>query len=297
MRHACGEAIESGDVDTGSRRPSWPLEGRHVSDDLPGDQQIVHETSNPVLGRTQRVKIQLPCLQPELLRKLKEKNVDFAAHPPEINMGDAIFDLLGNLAFPLLLLGSLFLRSSQLNNPGGPNLPFGLGRSRAKVQEEPNTGVTFDDVAGIDEAKQEFKEIVEFLKSPEKFAAVGAKIPKGVLVVGPPGTGKALLTKAIAGEAGVPLISLSGSEFIQVFVGVGASRVRDLFSKAKVNECSMSCLFIGEIDAVGRQRGTGIGGGNDEREQTLNQLLAEMDGFEGNSGAIVIARRNGRVRR
>ncbi|KAK9272390.1 hypothetical protein L1049_002761 [Liquidambar formosana] len=155
---------------------------------------------------------------------------------------------------------------------------------------EPNTGVTFDDVAGVDEAKQDFQEIVEFLKTPEKFAAVGAKIPKGVLLVGPPGTGKTLLAKAIAGEAGVPFFSLSGSEFIEMFVGVGASRVRDLFNKAKAN--SPCLVFIDEIDAVGRQRGTGIGGGNDEREQTLNQLLTEMDGFSGNSGVIVIAATN-----
>lgn len=155
---------------------------------------------------------------------------------------------------------------------------------------EPNTGITFDDVAGVDEAKQDFQEIVEFLRTPEKFAAVGARIPKGVLLVGPPGTGKTLLAKAIAGEAGVPFFSLSGSEFIEMFVGVGASRVRDLFNKAKAN--SPCLVFIDEIDAVGRQRGTGIGGGNDEREQTLNQLLTEMDGFSGNSGVIVIAATN-----
>jgi len=163
-------------------------------------------------------------------------------------------------------------------------------RSKAKFQMEPNTGITFDDVAGVDEAKQDFKEIVEFLKSPEKFTAVGARIPRGVLLVGPPGTGKTLLAKAIAGEAGVPFFSLSGSEFIEMFVGVGASRVRDLFNKAKAN--SPCLVFIDEIDAVGRQRGTGIGGGNDEREQTLNQLLTEMDGFSGDSGVIVIAATN-----
>ena len=165
-----------------------------------------------------------------------------------------------------------------------------INRSKAKFQMEPNTGVTFDDVAGVDEAKQDFQEIVEFLKTPEKFTAVGAKIPKGVLLVGPPGTGKTLLAKAIAGEAGVPFFSLSGSEFIEMFVGVGASRVRDLFNKAKAN--SPCLVFIDEIDAVGRQRGTGIGGGNDEREQTLNQLLTEMDGFNGNTGVIVIAATN-----
>lgn len=250
----------------------------------------IAEIFNPILNKIQRVKIQLPGLPQELLRKMKEKNVDFAAHPMEVNWWPAILDLLGNLAFPLILLGSLLLRTSSTNTPGGPNLPFGLGRSKAKFQMEPNTGVRFDDVAGVDEAKQDFEEIVEFLKTPEKFTAVGAKIPKGVLLVGPPGTGKTLLAKAIAGEAGVPFFSLSGSEFIEMFVGVGASRVRDLFNKAKAN--SPCLVFIDEIDAVGRQRGTGIGGGNDEREQTLNQLLTEMDGFNGNTGVIVIAATN-----
>ncbi|OVA08996.1 Peptidase M41 [Macleaya cordata] len=251
----------------------------------------IAEISNPALNKIQRVKIQLPGLPQELLRKLKDKDVDFAAHPVEMNMAATILDLLGNFAFPLILLGSLLLRGSSMNNtPGGPNLPFGLGRSKAKFQMEPNTGVTFDDVAGVDEAKQDFQEIVEFLKTPEKFSVVGAQIPKGVLLVGPPGTGKTLLAKAIAGEAGVPFFSLSGSEFIEMFVGVGASRVRDLFNKAKMN--SPCLVFIDEIDAVGRLRGTGIGGGNDEREQTLNQLLTEMDGFSGNSGVIVIAATN-----
>ncbi|XP_072952771.1 ATP-dependent zinc metalloprotease FTSH 6, chloroplastic [Typha angustifolia] len=250
---------------------------------------VIAEISNPALKKIQRVKVQLPGLPQELLRKLKEKDVDFAAHPLEPNFGVVILDLLSNFAFPLLLIGSLFLRTS-FSSSGGPNLPFGLGRSKAKFEMEPNTGITFDDVAGVDEAKQDFKEIVEFLKSPEKFATVGAKIPKGVLLVGPPGTGKTLLAKAIAGEAGVPFFSSSGSEFIEMFVGVGASRVRDLFNKAKTN--SPCLVFIDEIDAVGRQRGTGIGGGNDEREQTLNQLLTEMDGFSGDSGVIVIAATN-----
>ncbi|CAM8903509.1 unnamed protein product [Rhodiola kirilowii] len=250
----------------------------------------IAEIFNPALNKIQRVKVQLPGLPQELLRKLKEKEVDFAAHPMEVNMVAAFLDLLGNLAFPLILIGTLLLRQSSTNTPGGPNLPFGLGRSKAKFQMEPSTGVTFDDVAGIDEAKQDFQEIVEFLRNPEKFAALGARIPKGVLLVGPPGTGKTLLAKAIAGEAGVPFFSISGSEFIEMFVGVGASRVRDLFNKAKANA---PCLvFIDEIDAVGRQRGTGIGGGNDEREQTLNQLLTEMDGFSGNGGVIVLAATN-----
>ena len=209
-------------------------------------------------------------------------------------------NLLGNLAFPLLLVGGLFLltRRNQSNGGGMPggmggpggNNPMAFGKSKAKFQMEPNTGVTFDDVAGVDEAKNDFMEVVEFLKRPERFTSVGAKIPKGVLLVGPPGTGKTLLAKAIAGEAGVPFFSISGSEFVEMFVGVGASRVRDLFKKAKEN--APCIVFVDEIDAVGRSRGTGIGGGNDEREQTLNQLLTEMDGFEGNTGVIVVAATN-----
>ena len=165
-----------------------------------------------------------------------------------------------------------------------------FGKSRARFQMEAETGVMFDDVAGIEEAKEELQEVVTFLKKPERFTAVGARIPKGVLLVGSPGTGKTLLAKAIAGEAGVPFFSISGSEFVEMFVGVGASRVRDLFKKAKEN--APCIIFIDEIDAVGRQRGAGIGGGNDEREQTLNQLLTEMDGFEGNTGIIILAATN-----
>eukprot|EP00850_Spirogloea_muscicola_P018356 SM000167S02969 [mRNA] locus=s167:210736:214488:+ [translate_table: standard] len=253
------------------------------------------EAVSPELGnRVQRVRVQLPGLSSELLAKFREKNIDFAAHNPQEDGGAVFLNLLGNLAFPLLLVGGLFLlsRRSQggMGGPGGPGNPLAFGKSKAKFQMEPNTGITFDDVAGVDEAKQDFMEVVEFLKRPERFTAVGARIPKGVLLVGPPGTGKTLLAKAIAGEAGVPFFSISGSEFVEMFVGVGASRVRDLFKKAKEN--APCIVFVDEIDAVGRQRGTGIGGGNDEREQTLNQLLTEMDGFEGNTGVIVIAATN-----
>ncbi|WVZ81864.1 hypothetical protein U9M48_029195 [Paspalum notatum var. saurae] len=259
-----------------------------------GTVAVVELDDQAALGssRVRRVRVQLPGLPAELVRKLRDRGVDFAAHPVEPNPGLVFLDFLLNFGFPLLFVATLIWRSVTMNNPGagGPNLPFGLGRSKAKFQMEPNTGITFDDVAGVDEAKQDFQEIVQFLRSPEKFTAVGARIPKGVLLVGPPGTGKTLLAKAIAGEAGVPFFSLSGSEFIEMFVGVGASRVRDLFNKAKDNA---PCLvFIDEIDAVGRQRGTGIGGGNDEREQTLNQLLTEMDGFSGDSGVIVLAATN-----
>lgn len=253
------------------------------------------EAVSPELGnRVQRVRVQLPGLSQELLQKLREKNIDFAAHNAQEDSGSLLFNLIGNLAFPLILIGGLFLLSRRssggIGGPGGSGFPMAFGQSRAKFQMEPNTGVTFDDVAGVDEAKQDFMEVVEFLKKPERFTAVGARIPKGVLLVGPPGTGKTLLAKAIAGEAGVPFFSISGSEFVEMFVGVGASRVRDLFKKAKEN--APCIIFVDEIDAVGRQRGTGIGGGNDEREQTLNQLLTEMDGFEGNTGVIVVAATN-----
>merc|ERR1711990_867966 len=254
----------------------------------------VVEAVSPELGnRVQRVRVQLPGTSAELLAKFREKNVDFTAHTNDEDGQAVLFNLIGNLAFPLLLVGGLFLlsrRNGGMPGGGGPGNPLSFGKSKARFQMEPNTGVMFDDVAGVDEAKNDFMEVVEFLKRPERFTSVGAKIPKGVLLVGPPGTGKTLLAKAIAGEAGVPFFSISGSEFVEMFVGVGASRVRDLFKKAKEN--APCIIFVDEIDAVGRSRGTGIGGGNDEREQTLNQLLTEMDGFEGNTGVIVVAATN-----
>ena len=222
----------------------------------------------------------------ELINILKDKNVDFG----EVSSAKsrAAVGLLINLMWilPLLALMLLFLRRS--TNASSQAMNF--GKSRARFQMEAKTGVKFEDVAGVEEAKEELEEVGTVLKQPERFTAVGARIPKGVLLIGPPGTGKTLLAKAIAGEAGVPFFSISGSEFVEMFVGVGASRVRDLFKKAKDNAPCL--IFIDEIDAVGRQRGAGIGGGNDEREQTLNQLLTEMDGFEGNTGIIIIAATN-----
>lgn len=187
----------------------------------------------------------------------------------------------------MLIVGLFLLIKRSASSAAGA---MNFGKSRARFQMESATGIEFKDVAGIEEAKEELQEVVTFLKSPDKFTAIGARIPRGVLLIGPPGTGKTLLAKAIAGEAQVPFFSISGSEFVEMFVGVGASRVRDLFRKAKENAPCL--IFIDEIDAVGRQRGSGIGGGNDEREQTLNQLLTEMDGFEGNTGIIVIAATN-----
>jgi len=200
----------------------------------------------------------------------------------------AVASLVANGLLVILLLGGLTLlirRSAQVANRA-----MGFGSSKPRLQAEGSVAVRFEDVAGIAEAKEELAEVVTFLKSPERFTSVGAKIPKGVLLVGPPGTGKTLLAKAIAGEAGVPFFSMAASEFVEMFVGVGASRVRDLFRKAKAK--APCIIFIDEIDAVGRQRGAGIGGGNDEREQTLNQLLTEMDGFEDNSGVILLAATN-----
>ena len=224
---------------------------------------------------------------PQLINILAENNVDISVLPQSDE--SFWFRALSSLFFPVLLLVGLFflLRRAQ-SGPGSQAMNF--GKSKARVQMEPQTQVTFGDVAGIDQAKLELNEVVDFLKNADRFTAVGAKIPKGVLLVGPPGTGKTLLARAVAGEAGVPFFSISGSEFVEMFVGVGASRVRDLFEQAKTN--APCIVFIDEIDAVGRQRGAGLGGGNDEREQTLNQLLTEMDGFEGNTGIIIIAATN-----
>ena len=254
-----------------------------------GRTAIVQAIDPELDNRIQKLRVDLPANSPELITKLRDADVNFDYHPAS-NEG-AVWGLLGNLLFPIILIGALFFLFRRSNNmPGGPGQAMSFGKSKAKFQMEAKTGIMFDDVAGIDEAKEELQEVVTFLKQPERFTAVGAKIPKGVLLVGPPGTGKTLLAKAIAGEAGVPFFSISGSEFVEMFVGVGASRVRDLFKKAKENAPCL--IFIDEIDAVGRQRGAGIGGGNDEREQTLNQLLTEMDGFEGNTGIIIIAATN-----
>ncbi|MFT8736052.1 MAG: ATP-dependent zinc metalloprotease FtsH [Zymomonas mobilis] len=225
---------------------------------------------------------------PMLVQRLQSKNVTFRALPEDTVSFWQI--LLSQFLLPFILfvgLGFLFVRQMQKNGGGGA---MGFGKSRARLLTEKQGRVTFNDIAGIEEAREELEEIVDFLKDPTRFSRLGGKIPKGALLVGPPGTGKTLLARAIAGEAGVPFFSISGSDFVEMFVGVGASRVRDMFEQAKKN--APCIIFIDEIDAVGRHRGAGLGNGNDEREQTLNQLLVEMDGFEANEGIIILAATN-----
>jgi len=244
-----------------------------------------------------RLKIDSLPNDPSLLNELTSHKVDVTVLPSNEAAG-GLGDLAQSLIFPAVLFAGLFFLSR--NNQGGqmgggggfggPGGQMGFGKSKAEIQMVPDTGVTFEEVAGCDGAKLELAEVVDFLKKPEVYSANGCRIPRGVILDGPPGTGKTLLAKAVAGEAGVPFISISGSEFVEMFVGVGASRVRDIFAKAKKN--APCIIFIDEIDAVGRQRGAGFAGGNDEREQTINQILVEMDGFDGNPGIITIAATN-----
>ncbi|MEI8378091.1 MAG: ATP-dependent metallopeptidase FtsH/Yme1/Tma family protein, partial [bacterium] len=225
--------------------------------------------------------VTMPDSDPSLISKLENKKVDINVQANQ-NKGQWV-GLIGSLFFPVLFLVAIMMlfRGAQ----GGGSQAMNFGKSRAKMNMDTKVKITFKDVAGIDEAKQELEEIVDFLKNGEKYLALGAKIPKGVLLVGAPGTGKTLMAKAVAGEAGVPFFSISGSDFVEMFVGVGASRVRDLFEQAKKHQPCI--IFIDEIDAVGRQRGAGLGGGHDEREQTLNQLLVGLDGFDENVNIIV----------
>ena len=249
------------------------------------------QASSPELGnRPQSIRVEIPVGASQLIQKLKASNIDFDAHPtPQKSI---FLTIASNLILPLIFIGSLifFFQNSDNFSQNSNGSPMNLGKSPARFDENPDTGVSFSDIAGIDEAKAEFEEIVSFLKEPERYTLVGAKIPKGVLLVGPPGTGKTLLAKAIASEANVPFYNVAGSEFVEMFIGIGAARIRDLFKKASEN--TPCIVFIDEIDAVGRERGSGIGGGNDEREQTLNQLLTEMDGFKENKGVIVVGATN-----
>ena len=247
--------------------------------------------SSPELGnRPQSIRVEIPVGASQLIQKLKDYNIDFDAHP--IPRKSLFVTIASNLILPLIFIAGLifFFQNSDNFSQNSGSSPMSLGKSPARFDQRPDTGISFDDIAGIDEAKAEFEEIVSFLKEPERYTLVGAKIPKGVLLVGPPGTGKTLLAKAIANEASVPFYSVAGSEFVEMFIGIGAARIRDLFKKA--SESTPCIVFIDEIDAVGRERGAGIGGGNDEREQTLNQLLTEMDGFKENKGVIVVGATN-----
>jgi cell division protease FtsH len=247
--------------------------------------------SSPELGnRPQSIRVEIPVGASQLIEKLKDYNINFDAHP--VPRKSLLVTIATNLILPLIFIAGLifFFQNSDNFSQNSGNSPMNLGKSPARFDQKPDTGISFNDIAGIDEAKAEFEEIVSFLKEPERYTLVGAKIPKGVLLVGPPGTGKTLLAKAIANEASVPFYSVAGSEFVEMFIGIGAARIRDLFKKASEN--TPCIVFIDEIDAVGRERGAGIGGGNDEREQTLNQLLTEMDGFKENKGVIVVGATN-----
>ena len=261
------DKIEAGEVKSVAIGPD------RITGELSNGEQIV---TVPIQGDT------------ELYKLLDEKGVDVQGKPEE---QPSLWLILLYQALPfLLILGIAFFVLRQMQKGGGAGGAMGFGKSKAKMLTERHGRVTFDDVAGIDEAREELQEIVEFLKDPHKFSRLGGKIPKGALLVGSPGTGKTLLARAIAGEAGVPFFTISGSDFVEMFVGVGASRVRDMFDQAKKN--APCIVFIDEIDAVGRSRGAGLGNQNDEREQTLNQLLVEMDGFEANEGIIIIAATN-----
>lgn len=247
--------------------------------------------SSPELGnRPQSIRVEIPVGASQLIQKLKDYNIDFDAHP--LPRKSLVITIVSNLVLPLIFIAGLifFFQNSDNFSQNSGMSPMNLGKSPARYDQRPETGISFDDIAGIDEAKAEFEEIVSFLREPERYTLVGAKIPKGVLLVGPPGTGKTLLAKAIANEANVPFYNVAGSEFVEMFIGIGAARIRDLFKKASEN--TPCIVFIDEIDAVGRERGAGIGGGNDEREQTLNQLLTEMDGFKENKGVIVVGATN-----
>jgi cell division protease FtsH len=243
------------------------------------------ETLQATDGGGHKFSVTTPGSQDELLKRMETHGVNIDV---QSNQTPVWMQVLQVILFPALMLGLWFFIMRQMQ--GGARGAMGFGKSKAKLLTENKNRVTFDDVAGVDEAKEELSEIVDFLKEPGKFQRLGGKIPKGALLVGPPGTGKTLLARAIAGEAGVPFFSISGSDFVEMFVGVGASRVRDMFEQAKKN--APCIIFIDEIDAVGRHRGAGLGGGNDEREQTLNQLLVEMDGFEASEHIILVAATN-----
>jgi cell division protease FtsH len=259
------------------------LSGYIVEKEFHGEYQ-----ENPADPSSEKIRFKtiLPFVEEWMLQEWDEKGVDYEFREKATNLIGYFFTAI----FPWLILIGLWIFFMRRLQGGGPKGVFSFGKSRAKLLTENKPKVTFADVAGADEAKEELQEIIEFLKDPKKFQRLGGRIPRGALLLGPPGTGKTLLARAVAGEAGVPFFSMSGADFVEMFVGVGASRVRDLFDQGKKN--APCIIFIDEIDAVGRQRGAGLGGGHDEREQTLNQLLVEMDGFESNEGVILLAATN-----
>ncbi len=259
------------------------LSGYIVEKEFHGEYQV-----NPADPSSEKIRFKtiLPFVEDWMLKEWDEKGVDYEFREKATNLIGYFFTAI----FPWLILIGLWIFFMRRLQGGGPKGVFSFGKSRAKLLTENKPKVTFADVAGADEAKEELQEIIEFLKDPKKFQRLGGRIPRGALLLGPPGTGKTLLARAVAGEAGVPFFSMSGADFVEMFVGVGASRVRDLFEQGKKN--APCIIFIDEIDAVGRQRGAGLGGGHDEREQTLNQLLVEMDGFESNEGVILLAATN-----
>jgi cell division protease FtsH len=263
-----------------------PPEKRHVESVEIRDREYGFTIKDPANKTLSDKGVTVGPASDEIVKEILEHGVKVSFHKEEAN---SLWTPLVTIALPMLfLLVMFYLFMRQLQSGGGKAMSF--GKSRARLLSEAQNKITFADVAGIDEAKDEVEEIIAFLKDPKKFQRLGGRIPKGVLMMGPPGTGKTLLARAIAGEAGVPFFSISGSDFVEMFVGVGASRVRDLFEQGKKN--APCIIFIDEIDAVGRHRGAGLGGGHDEREQTLNQLLVEMDGFESNEGVIIIAATN-----
>ena len=277
-------------VRTGRAQPEKELDfTEFVGNIEAGKVKEVVVTGNEVSGKLKDdnspFKTVIPANYPDIYSLLLEKGV--RSKVKEATSGNWVSLLINAIPFVLLLAFWIFMMR-QMQSGGNKALSF--GKSRARLHSSQQKKVTFKDVAGVDEAKEELQEIIEFLREPQKFQKLGGRIPKGVLLIGPPGTGKTLLARAIAGEANVPFFSISGSDFVEMFVGVGASRVRDLFEQGKKN--APCIIFIDEIDAVGRHRGAGLGGGHDEREQTLNQLLVEMDGFESNEGVILVAATN-----
>ncbi|WP_308569470.1 ATP-dependent metallopeptidase FtsH/Yme1/Tma family protein, partial [uncultured Providencia sp.] len=276
-----------GPSDSNSRRVDYSTFINELAQDQVREVRITGRELNVRKADNSRYTTYLPMQDEKLLDTLLNKHVTVVGEPPE---EPSLLTSIFISWFPMLLLIGVWIFFMRQMQGGGGKGAMSFGKSKARMLTEDQIKTTFADVAGCDEAKEEVGEIVEFLREPARFQKLGGKIPKGVLMVGPPGTGKTLLAKAIAGEAKVPFFTISGSDFVEMFVGVGASRVRDMFEQAK--KAAPCIIFIDEIDAVGRQRGAGLGGGHDEREQTLNQMLVEMDGFEGNEGIIVIAATN-----